>query len=45
LLTKEDEIELSQVYEAGLQAQVKLADTDPSDPARPDLEQIAERGE
>ena len=29
LLTKEDEIELSQAYEAGLDAQLKLADTDP----------------
>src|ERR687897_83547 len=38
LLTKEDEIELSQAYEAGLDAQLKLADTDPSDPARAELE-------
>jgi hypothetical protein len=45
LLTKEDEIELSQAYEAGLDAQLKLADTSPSDPARPDLEAVAERGE
>jgi RNA polymerase sigma factor (sigma-70 family) len=45
LLTKEDEIELSQAYEAGLDAQLKLADTDPDDPARPDLEAIATRGE
>src|SRR5215208_4177156 len=45
LLTKEDEIELSQAYEAGLDAQLKLADTSPDDPARPDLEQVAERGE
>ena len=29
LLTKEDEIELSQAYEAGLDAQLKLADTAP----------------
>ncbi|HEY6709690.1 MAG TPA: sigma-70 factor domain-containing protein, partial [Actinomycetota bacterium] len=35
LLTKEDEIELSQAYEAGLDAQLKLADTSPDDPARP----------
>ena len=45
LLTGEDEIELSQAYEAGLDAQLKLADTSPDDPARPDLEAIAERGE
>jgi RNA polymerase sigma factor (sigma-70 family) len=45
LLTKEDEIELSQAYEAGLDAQLKLADTSPDDPARPDLEAVAERGE
>jgi hypothetical protein len=35
LLTKEDEIELSQAYEAGLDAQLKLADTDPDDPPAP----------
>jgi Sigma-70 factor, region 1.2 len=29
LLTKQDEIELSQAYEAGLQAQLKLAATPP----------------
>jgi RNA polymerase primary sigma factor len=45
LLTKEDEIELSQAYEAGLDAQLKLADTTPDDPARTDLEAVAERGE
>jgi RNA polymerase primary sigma factor len=45
LLTKQDEIELSQAYEAGLDAQLKLADTTPDDPARPDLEQVAARGE
>jgi RNA polymerase sigma factor (sigma-70 family) len=43
LLTKEDEIELSQAYEAGLDAQLKLADTAADDPARPDLEQVAQR--
>src|SRR4029453_15422482 len=37
LLTKDDEIELSQAYEAGLQAQLKLADTAGDDPARPAL--------
>jgi RNA polymerase sigma factor (sigma-70 family) len=45
LLTKEDEIELSQAYEAGLDAQLKLAGTRPDDPARPELEATAERGE
>ena len=45
LLTKQDEITLSQAYEAGLQAQLKLADYDPNDAARPDLEAVAERGE
>ncbi|HET9559768.1 MAG TPA: sigma-70 factor domain-containing protein, partial [Actinomycetota bacterium] len=41
LLTKEDEIELSQAYEAGLDAQLKLADTSAEDPARPALEVVA----
>ena len=45
LLTKEDEIELSQAYEAGLEAQLKLADTTVDDPARPDLVGVAEHGE
>ena len=45
LLTKEDEIALSQAYEAGLQAQLKLADTTPDDPARADLEAVADHGE
>jgi RNA polymerase sigma factor (sigma-70 family) len=45
LLTKEDEIELSQAYEAGLDAQLKLADTDPEDPVRADLEAVAAKGE
>ena len=45
LLTKQDEIELSQAYEAGLDAQLKLAELDPADPARPGLEQVAGRGE
>ena len=35
LLTKEDEIELSQAYEAGLDAQLKLADTPPMTPPGP----------
>jgi RNA polymerase primary sigma factor len=45
LLTREDEIELSQVYEAGGDAQRKLADCAADDSARPDLEAVAERGE
>ena len=45
LLTKDDEVELSQAYQAGLQAQHKLADTAPQDPARADLEAVADRGE
>jgi RNA polymerase sigma factor (sigma-70 family) len=45
LLTKQDEIELSQAYEAGLDAQRKLADCADNDPARPDLEAVAAKGE
>ena len=45
LLTKEDEIELSQAYEAGLDARLKLADTGPDDPARRGLEAAVGRGE
>jgi hypothetical protein len=45
LLTKEDEIELSQAYEAGLDAQLKLADTAADDPARAALEATADHGE
>jgi RNA polymerase sigma factor (sigma-70 family) len=45
LLTAEDEVRLTQTYEAGLDARRKLADCDPDDPARQDLEAIAERGE
>ncbi len=44
LLTKQDEVELSQAYEAGRQAQLKLADCPPDDPARPELEQVAAWG-
>jgi RNA polymerase sigma factor (sigma-70 family) len=44
LLTKQDEVELSQAHEAGLEAQLKLADCPPDDPARPELEQVAARG-
>jgi RNA polymerase primary sigma factor len=45
LLTKQDEVELSQAYEAGLDARLKLADCAPDGPARPGLEQVAARGE
>jgi RNA polymerase sigma factor (sigma-70 family) len=45
LLTREDEIELSQAYEAGRDARRKLADCAADDPARPDLEAAVERGE
>jgi RNA polymerase sigma factor (sigma-70 family) len=45
LLTREDEIELSQAYEAGRDARRKLADCAADDPARPDLEAVVERGE
>jgi RNA polymerase sigma factor (sigma-70 family) len=45
LLTREDEIELSQAYEAGRDARRKLADCAADDPARPDLEAAADRGE
>jgi RNA polymerase primary sigma factor len=45
LLTREDEIELSQAYEAGRDAQRKLADCVADDPARRDLEAVVERGE
>jgi DNA-directed RNA polymerase sigma subunit (sigma70/sigma32) len=45
LLTKEDEIELSQAYEAGLAARAKLKDLGPDDKARAELEITADRGE
>jgi RNA polymerase sigma factor (sigma-70 family) len=45
LLTKEDEIELSQAYEAGLAARTKLKDLGPDDKARAELEVTADRGE
>ena len=45
LLTKQDEIRLSQAYQAGLDAQGRLADGDPNDPARPQLQDLADRGE
>jgi len=45
LLTKQDEVALSQAYEAGLDAELKLADCDPDDAARPELERVAARGD
>jgi RNA polymerase primary sigma factor len=45
LLTQQDEIELSQAYEAGLEARLELADCPPDYPARAELEQVAARGE
>jgi hypothetical protein len=44
LLTAEDEVERSRAYQAGLDAQAKLAHTDPQDRARPGLEAVAEGG-
>jgi hypothetical protein len=43
LLTSQDEVELSQAYEQGLQAQLTLATSDPADPARPHLKDQADR--
>ena len=45
LLTRQDEVELSQAYEAGLDARLRLAEADPADPARPQLQAAADRGE
>ena len=45
LLTKQDEVALSQAYEAGLAAQLRLDQLPPDDPRRAELEQAAERGE
>jgi RNA polymerase primary sigma factor len=45
LLTRQDEARLSQAYEQGLDAQRQLADRDPDDPARPHLQDQADRGE
>jgi RNA polymerase primary sigma factor len=45
LLTRQDEVELSQAYEAGLDARLRLAEADPADPARPQLQATADRGE
>jgi RNA polymerase primary sigma factor len=45
LLTKQEEIRLSQAYQAGLDAERKLAHGDPTDPARPQLQDLADRGQ
>jgi RNA polymerase primary sigma factor len=45
LLTKDDEIELSQAFEAGQAAQAQLRDLPPDHPDRPRLEAVAARGE
>jgi RNA polymerase primary sigma factor len=45
LLTKEDEIELSQAYEAGLAARAKLKDLAPDDKDRAGLQVTADLGE
>jgi RNA polymerase primary sigma factor len=45
LLTKEDEIELSQAYEAGLAARAKLKDLAPDDTDRAGLQVTADLGE
>jgi RNA polymerase primary sigma factor len=45
LLTKQDEVALSQAYEAGLAAQLRLAELAAEHPQRPELEQTAARGE
>jgi len=45
LLTAEDELQLAQAYEAGLDARRRLATGAADGPARPGLEAVAERGE
>jgi RNA polymerase sigma factor (sigma-70 family) len=45
LLTREDEVWLSQAYEAGLAARAKLKDLPPDDSRRQGLTETAERGE
>jgi RNA polymerase sigma factor (sigma-70 family) len=45
LLTREDEVWLSQAYEAGLEARRGLRELTPGDPRRPALTETAERGE
>ena len=45
LLTAEDEVRLARAWEAGLDAQRRLAAVTAQDPSRPELEAAAERGE
>jgi RNA polymerase primary sigma factor len=45
LLTREDEVELAQAYEAGLDAERRLAGLPAGDPARAELAAAAARGE
>src|SRR6266705_2209030 len=45
LLTREDEVRLSQAYEAGLEAQLALRELAPGDPRRPGLTATARAGE
>jgi len=45
LLTKQDEVALSQAYEQGLAAQLRLGQLPADDPRRAELEAVAERGE
>jgi RNA polymerase sigma factor (sigma-70 family) len=45
LLAAEDEVRLSQAYQAGLDARRQLADTAADEPSRSELEAVAERGE
>jgi len=45
LLTRQDEVELSQAYQQGLDARRKLAELPITDPRRPALQAQAERGE
>jgi RNA polymerase sigma factor (sigma-70 family) len=45
LLTRQDEVWLSQTYQAGLQAGRELGELAPGDPRRPALVEAAERGE
>ncbi|HEV8374436.1 MAG TPA: sigma-70 family RNA polymerase sigma factor [Actinomycetota bacterium] len=45
LLTKQDEVALSQAYEQGLAAGLRLGQLDADDPRRPELVLVAERGE
>jgi RNA polymerase sigma factor (sigma-70 family) len=45
LLTRQDEVQLSQAYESGLRAELELAETPLGDPRRPALAATTQRGE